>query len=61
MQVERAIEQVRGPVWAWLMVLAAVFAFYLAAFDNGAVLQSAAATAHEFLHDGRHFVGVPCH
>lgn len=59
--MEQVIEQVRVPVWAWLVVLAAAFAVYLTAFDNGAVLQSAASTAHELFHDGRHFLGVPCH
>ena len=59
--MERVIEQVRVPVWAWLVVMAAAFTVYLTALDNGAVLQSAAATAHELFHDGRHFLGVPCH
>jgi len=59
--VERAIERVQIPLWAWLAVMASAFVVYATAFDNGAVLQSAADTAHELFHDGRHFLGVPCH
>ena len=59
--MERAIERIEIPLWAWAMALFAVVGVYLMAFDNGLALQQAAATAHEFFHDGRHFLGVPCH
>ena len=29
--------------------------------DNGLLLQSTMLNAHEFFHDGRHLLGVPCH
>ncbi|GAA4333734.1 hypothetical protein GCM10023162_37880 [Klenkia terrae] len=34
---------------------------YLVAQDNGAVLASAGDVAHEFFHDARHSLGMPCH
>ena len=49
------------PAWAWALVLLTLFGLYLIAQDNGAVLASMGDTAHEFFHDARHFVGVPCH
>ncbi len=49
------------PVWAWAVVALALTLAYLVAFDNGAVLRSGANLAHELFHDGRHFLGVPCH
>ncbi len=33
---------------------------YLVAFDQGAVSRSGM-YLHEFMHDGRHLLGVPCH
>jgi hypothetical protein len=59
--VEHAVERVAVPAWAWLVVLGAVLALYLMTLDNGTALRAAASTAHEFFHDGRHFLGVPCH
>jgi hypothetical protein len=56
-----AAEQVRIPVWAWLAVAAAAMTVYAVSLDNGFVLQGLANQAHEFFHDGRHFLGVPCH
>ncbi len=49
------------PVAALLAVLCAIFALYVMTLDNGLVLQGLATQAHEFVHDGRHFLGVPCH
>lgn len=49
------------PVWAWALTLVALFGLYLIAQDNGAVLASYGATAHEFFHDARHALGMPCH
>ena len=51
----------RLPVWAWTVVALALTLAYLVALDNGAVLRSGATLAHELFHDGRHFLGVPCH
>lgn len=59
--MERAIERIEVPAWAWLLLLVSTVGVYLMAYDNGFALQSAAATAHEFFHNGRHFLGVPCH
>jgi hypothetical protein len=49
------------PVWAWVLAAAALFVVYLMTMENGALLGHAAENAHEFFHDARHFVGVPCH
>jgi hypothetical protein len=59
--VEQAIERVGVPWWAWLVALGAVLGVYLLSYDNGLALRAAAETVHEFFHDGRHFLGVPCH
>jgi Probable cobalt transporter subunit (CbtB) len=34
---------------------------YLITSENGAALGSMAHRLHEFFHDSRHFLGVPCH
>jgi hypothetical protein len=49
------------PTWAWALTLLTLFALYLIAQDNGAVLASMGETAHEFFHDARHSLGMPCH
>jgi Probable cobalt transporter subunit (CbtB) len=49
------------PAWAWALALLALFGLYLIAQDNGAVLASMGQTAHEFFHDARHSLGMPCH
>ena len=49
------------PAWAWALALLAMFTLYLVAQDNGAVLSQLGDTAHEFFHDARHSLGVPCH
>ena len=56
-----APEAIRVPLWAWALAIAAVFALYLIVSENGAVLSQAAHYVHEFTHDGRHALGVPCH
>ena len=53
--------RVHVPVWAWALALLALFALYLVAQDNGAVLSQLGDTTHEFFHDARHALGVPCH
>ena len=53
---------VRVPVWAWIATAAAVVVVYLLLQENGIVFQHAVADyVHEFTHDGRHALGVPCH
>jgi hypothetical protein len=49
------------PAWAWLLTAVGLFVLYLVTQDNGAVLSSAGDMAHEFFHDARHSLGVPCH
>ena len=56
-----SVERVQSPAWVWILVALAAFGLYLMTMDNGAVLQGFAEQAHEFFHDGRHFLGVPCH
>lgn len=51
----------RVPAWAYLAALAAFFLLYLMLQDSGAVLAQMAPYVHEFTHDGRHVLGVPCH
>lgn len=55
-----AAEPIRVPVWAWFLVATSAFALYLMTMDNS-MLGVAAETSHEFFHDARHFIGVPCH
>lgn len=58
---EEIDEEIDIPVWAWALVALAALVSYFVMLENGAVLSQAAGTLHEFFHDGRHFVGVPCH
>lgn len=66
--LERRISLGEMPLWSWLVVallLAMLFALLSA---SGALLapllgQAAEVTTylHEFAHDGRHLLAVPCH
>ncbi|HET6775282.1 MAG TPA: CbtB-domain containing protein [Acidimicrobiales bacterium] len=53
------------PGWAVVALLAvAALALWLVTFDNGqlgSVLARGDLFLHEFFHDGRHLIGVPCH
>ena len=49
------------PAWARALALLALFLLYLISQDNGAVLSQLGDTAHEFFHDARHSLGMPCH
>jgi hypothetical protein len=51
----------RVPAWTWAVVALALALAYLVTLENGAVLRSGATLVHELFHDGRHFLGVPCH
>ncbi|SCX51021.1 Probable cobalt transporter subunit (CbtB) [Klenkia marina] len=57
----RTAPAIAVPAWAWALALLALFALYLVAQDDGAVLASAGDLAHEFFHDARHSLGMPCH
>ncbi len=54
-------ERINVPIWAWFAVAVLVLGMYLITMENGAFLGHAAETSHEFFHDARHFIGVPCH
>ncbi|TKV57297.1 CbtB-domain containing protein [Nakamurella flava] len=57
----RVLPAVAVPAWAWALTLLALFTLYLVTQDNGAVLAQAGDVAHEFFHDARHALGMPCH
>ncbi|MGI9080132.1 MAG: CbtB domain-containing protein [Acidimicrobiales bacterium] len=63
MQLESTADLIRRrvPVWSWLVVALALVAVYALTLENGATLSSGATVIHELFHDGRHFLGVPCH
>jgi hypothetical protein len=60
-QPTRSTVRIAVPLWAWALAFLGLFLLYLVAQDNGAVLAAAGDTAHEFFHDARHALGVPCH
>ena len=49
-----------GP-WALLVAALLFVLLYLVAFDGGATSIFAGRYLHEFLHDGRHLLAIPCH
>ena len=49
------------PAWAWAVTVFALLVLYLMGQDNGVVLAQLGDTAHEFFHDARHSLGMPCH
>ncbi|WP_447002859.1 CbtB domain-containing protein [Saccharothrix isguenensis] len=49
------------PTWAYAVALVALTVTWLVLQENGVALGHAAETVHEFFHDGRHALGVPCH
>ncbi len=57
----RETRPIRVPVPAWVGVVLATAIIYLMLQENGAVLAQSWETLHEFFHDGRHVLGVPCH
>ncbi len=56
-----AVERVRIPAWAWVVMALAVAAAYALTIENGVVLRAGAEVLHELFHDARHMLGVPCH
>jgi hypothetical protein len=52
---------IRVPVWAWLLVALAVMALLVMTMSNSSTLAREGNVLHEFFHDARHFIGVPCH
>jgi hypothetical protein len=49
------------PVGAWLLVALAVLVLLAMTMANSTTLAHDGNVLHEFFHDARHFIGVPCH
>ncbi len=63
MQAQRAAAPVAIPVpaWAWALVVYALAILFVVLQDNGLAFVLSADTIHDFFHDARHALGVPCH
>lgn len=45
-----------------LLALLAIFVYYIVGIDEGmASVFGQTTTVHDMVHDGRHFLGFPCH
>lgn len=55
------IAPIRLPLQVWLGALASALLLFVMLQDNGVLLHNTLLNAHEFFHDGRHLLGVPCH
>jgi hypothetical protein len=56
------IPNVKAVLWLAGTVLFALALYYFIGVDQGAVSVFGNDThIHEFVHDGRHFLGFPCH
>ena len=51
---------IRIPMLAWIAVAVALL-WIAYAFAGVHILPNTWNHLHEFLHDGRHFLGIPCH
>ena len=52
------------PLWAWMAMALALGLLYAVTFDSGLLserVHTSGMFLHELFHDGRHFLGVPCH
>jgi hypothetical protein len=47
--------------WAVFGLLLAVVLVYFVGAEEGAVSMVSGQNVHEFMHDGRHLLGFPCH
>ena len=47
--------------WVALVVLLSLFVLYFVSAEQGVTALISGAGVHEFLHDGRHLLGFPCH
>lgn len=47
--------------WAIFVVLLSLAVLYFVSSEQGATSLVSGAGVHEFLHDGRHLLGFPCH
>ncbi len=64
----RVPEPIRPPaievreVWPWaLLALALTSLLYLVGIEQGAASAVPGQVLHEWVHDGRHLLGLPCH
>ncbi len=49
-------------LWPWAVLAAALLLLlYFVGFDEGAASLVPGSTLHEWVHDGRHLLGSPCH
>jgi hypothetical protein len=49
------------PVWAWVLVIYGLVVLFVVLQDNGLAFVLSADRLHDFFHDARHSLGVPCH
>ncbi len=47
--------------WAFFFGLLAVLVIFFVSADQGAISIPAGNAIHEWVHDGRHLMGYPCH
>ncbi len=47
--------------WAVLGLLLSLIVLYFASTEQGAIALFKGTSVHEFVHDGRHLLGFPCH
>ncbi|NBM15467.1 CbtB-domain containing protein [Streptomyces sp. GC420] len=47
--------------WAVFVGLLALIALYFVGAEQGAISVFAGSDVHEWVHDGRHLLGFPCH
>jgi hypothetical protein len=47
--------------WAVFAAALAFVLLYLVGAEQGALSLVHGSTVHEFVHDGRHLLGIPCH
>nr|WP_042185205.1 CbtB domain-containing protein [Kibdelosporangium sp. MJ126-NF4]CEL16612.1 hypothetical protein [Kibdelosporangium sp. MJ126-NF4]CTQ89037.1 hypothetical protein [Kibdelosporangium sp. MJ126-NF4] len=47
--------------WAVFFAIVALFLLYFVGSAQGAVIAGPDNLMHEFVHDGRHLLGFPCH
>jgi hypothetical protein len=59
--LKTGVERIAIPAWTWLVLALAMATIYALTMENGATLAAGANVLHELFHDGRHFLGVPCH
>ena len=51
-----------GAIWPWLLFVPVfALAIYFVGADEGATSLIKGRYVHEFMHDGRHLLGFPCH